>query len=96
MKLKIKDYKINNNSKKVIPEPTFIPSNTEFNLEDLSSKLEPIIINKKKYMLGKSNKNGIRNVYYLDKYSFKIEGVIVNYKKKDNNNAIGKFYKLNI
>ena len=96
MKLKIKDFKINNNLKKNIPEPTFIPVHTEFNMEDLSSRLETVIINKKKYMLGKSNKNGVRNVYSLDKYSFKIEGVIVNFKKKDNKSAIGKFYKLNV
>tara|TARA_Y100000389_G_C17163310_1_gene365467 strand:+ start:195 stop:485 length:291 start_codon:yes stop_codon:yes gene_type:complete len=96
MKLKIKDFKINNNLKKKIPEPTFIPINTEFNLNDLNSKLETVIINKKKYMLGNANKDGVRNVYSLDKYSFKMEGVIVNFKKEDSKNAIGKFYRLNV
>ena len=96
MKLKIKDFKINNNLKKNIPEPTFIPVRTEFNLNDLNSKLETVIINKKKYMLGSPNKDGVRNVYSLDKHSFKLEGVIVNFKKEDSKNAIGKFYRLNV
>ena len=99
MNFVIKDYKINSNTKKNIPEPTYIPTNAKFNLNDINSNMKLIRINKEQYLLGLPNDtNKTRNLYKYNNNSLQLVGVITGFKynKDQKKLASGKLYKLNL